>query len=136
MGTTGANQAGLKDVDLRGTRILVAEDEYTIASFLTDYLEELGVEVVGPAGTLQTLGELLDRHPVDAALLDINLAGELVYPVADRLAEAGVPFLLTSGYDDNVPARHAAAPRCAKPYRLDALMGVIRKMIASAPNAA
>lgn len=106
---------------LSGAKVLVAEDEYTIAMFLVDFLEMKDVQVIGPAGNLKALGELLDAEEIDVALLDINLGGELVYPVADRLRERGVPFLLTSGYDDNVPERFRHVPRCAKPYRLEAL---------------
>ena len=121
---------------LRGARVLVAEDEYTIAMFLVDFLEMKDVQVVGPAGNLKALGELLDTNDVDVALLDINLGGELVYPLADRLRAQGVPFLLTSGYDDNVPARFADAPRCAKPYRLEALARALETTLADGRTAA
>jgi len=106
---------------LEGVRVLVAEDEFAIAMFLVDYLELKGVQVVGPAGDLAALGRLVDEQPIDVALLDINLGGQQVYPLADRLVEAGIPFLLTSGYDDNVPSRFADVPRCAKPYHIQAL---------------
>lgn len=115
---------------LSGAKVLVAEDEYTIAMFLVDFLEMKDVQVIGPAGNLKDLGALLDSNSVDAALLDINLGGELVYPLADRLREQGVPFLLTSGYDDNVPERFISAPRCAKPYRLEALARALEDTLA------
>ncbi|MEG0182862.1 MAG: response regulator [Stenotrophomonas sp.] len=114
-------QAGNNDSGLKGVRVLVAEDEFAIAMFLAEYLQLKGAEVIGPAGDLEALGRLLDSHAVDAALLDINLGGEKVYPLADRLNAAGTPFLLTSGYDDNLPSRFAGAPRCSKPYRIEAL---------------
>ena len=110
---------------MAGKRILVAEDEYNIAMFLVDYLQMNDVEVVGPAGNLQALGALVDENAIDGALLDINLGGELVYPLADRLLERGIPFVLTSGYDDNVPERFADMPRCGKPYRLEALSRIL-----------
>ena len=119
-----------KTAQLRGARVLIAEDEYTIAMFLADYLELQGAEVVGPAGNLDALAELVDQQPIDAALLDINLGGEMVYPLADRLIQAGVPFLLTSGYDDNIPPRFADAPRCSKPYRLETLNQALRDTLA------
>ena len=106
---------------LTGARVLVAEDEYSIAMCVAEYLEMQGVHVVGPAGNLAALDELVDSAKLDAALLDINLGGELVYPLADRLAAAGVPFVLTSGYDDNIPSRFSGTPRCGKPYQLEAL---------------
>jgi hypothetical protein len=82
-------EAGNKPEGLKGLRVLVAEDEFAIAMFLVDYLELKGAQVVGPAGDLQALGRLR-YHPIDVALLDINLGGEQVYPLADRLAEAGI----------------------------------------------
>lgn len=115
---------------LNGTRVLVAEDEYTIAMLLVDYLQMQGVNVIGPAGNLDALGALVDQNEIDAALLDINLGGEAVYPLADRLMEAGVPFVLTSGYDDNVPPRFAQVPRCSKPYRLDTLSRALQQTLA------
>ena len=114
---------------LQGVRVLVAEDEFAIAMFLVDYLELKGVHIVGPAGDLAALNRLFDEQPIDVALLDINLGGEHVYPLADRLAAAGIPFLLTSGYDDNVPSRFADAPRCAKPYHIQALAQQLETLV-------
>ncbi|MBD8643243.1 response regulator [Stenotrophomonas sp. CFBP 13724] len=114
---------------LAGKRILVAEDEYNIAMFLVEYLQMKDVDVVGPAGNLKALDALLDTQPVDGALLDINLGGELVYPLADRLRDGNIPFVLTSGYDDNVPERFAYAPRCGKPYRLEALTQALEQAL-------
>ncbi|MBH1636019.1 response regulator [Stenotrophomonas maltophilia] len=123
-------EAGNKPEGLTGLRVLVAEDEFAIAMFLVDYLELKGAQVVGPAGDLQALGQLVDTHPIDVALLDINLGGEQVYPLADRLAEAGTPFLLTSGYDDNLPSRFASAPRCTKPYHIETLVQQLAGLVA------
>lgn len=120
---------------LGGKRVLVAEDEYNIAMFLVEYLQMKGVEVVGPAGNLKALHALLDAQQneraqqIDGALLDINLGGELVYPLADRLIDLNIPFVLTSGYDDSVPERYASAPRCSKPYRLEALANVLEQSL-------
>lgn len=114
---------------LQGVRVLVAEDEFAIAMFLVDYLELKGVHIVGPAGDLAALNRLFEEQPIDVALLDINLGGEQVYPLADRLAAAGIPFLLTSGYDDNVPSRFADAPRCAKPYHIQALAQQLETLV-------
>ena len=124
-------EAGNKPEGLKGLRVLVAEDEFAIAMFLVDYLELKGAQVVGPAGDLQALGRLLDDNPIDVALLDINLGGEQVYPLADRLAEAGTPFMLTSGYDDNLPSRFADAPRCTKPYHIEALVQQLAGLVAT-----
>ena len=124
-------EAGNKPEGLKGLRVLVAEDEFAIAMFLVDYLQLKGAQVVGPAGDLQALGRLVDENPIDVALLDINLGGELVY----RLADAGTPFMLTSGYDDNLPSRFAGAPRCTKPYHIEALVQQLARLVAG-PQAA
>jgi CheY-like chemotaxis protein len=103
---------------LRGRRILVVEDEYVIAADLAASLEELGVEVTGPAASVAEALTLLekDRHRLDGAVLDINLGNEHVYPVADVLRGRGIPFVFTTGYDAGVvPNSYRDVPRCEKP---------------------
>ncbi|ODA67435.1 putative transcriptional regulatory protein pdtaR [Methyloligella halotolerans] len=82
---------------LSGKHILVVEDEALAALHLEDMLQELGCEVVGPAARVKHAIELLDQGSPDLAILDLNVAGELVYPVADTLAARGVPFLFATG---------------------------------------
>jgi CheY-like chemotaxis protein len=103
---------------LLGKRLLIVEDEYTIADDLASALEDAGAEVVGPAGTVEEALDLvqLNRGRLDGAVLDVNLAGERVYPVADMLASRGVPFVLATGYDvGSIPLAYAQKPRCEKP---------------------
>ena len=87
---------------LGGKRILVAEDEAIVAMLVEDELLEAGAEVVGPAGSvneaLQLIGAAARKGGLSAAVLDIDLAGATVEPVADRLAGLGVPFLFATGY--------------------------------------
>ncbi|MEG6507584.1 response regulator [Methyloligella sp. 2.7D] len=82
---------------LEGLRILVVEDEALTALQLEDMLESLGCAVVGPAARVQHAIAMLERESVDLALLDLNVAGELVYPVAAALSERNLPFLFTAG---------------------------------------
>ncbi|XSG83325.1 MAG: response regulator [Methyloligella sp. ZOD6] len=82
---------------LSGKHILVVEDEALAALHLEDMLQEMGCQVVGPAARVQHAIEMLDRESPDLAILDLNVAGELVYPVADTLAAKGVPFLFATG---------------------------------------
>ena len=103
--------------------ILIVEDEPLIAMMLEDFLESLGHEVVG---TCETVAEAMNRVEAggfDLAIVDVQLKdGERVWPVADRLAEAGTPFILaTGGHVDPPPARHAAAPLLSKPYTIEAI---------------
>jgi CheY-like chemotaxis protein len=102
--------------------ILIVEDEPLIAMMLEDFLDSLGHTV---AGTCDTVAEALDRvgqGGFDIAIIDVNLNGEQVWPVADRLAAQGVPYVLaTGGHIDPPPAAHAAAPVLAKPFTIDAI---------------
>jgi CheY-like chemotaxis protein len=80
---------------------LVVEDEFLIAMDLELLLERQGWRVLGPAATVAEALHLLEQgeEPPDAALLDVNLRGELVTPVAERLRARGVPFVLASAYN-------------------------------------
>lgn len=102
---------------LQHRRILVVEDEYILAYELELELEDMDATVVGPVGNLQEAIALLESgEPIDGAILDVNLAGQMTFPVADMLAERGVPFVLTTGYDASViPGRFQGVVRCQKP---------------------
>jgi len=103
--------------DLRGLRILVVEDEALIAMALEDILLDLGCTVVGPAASVDAALQLVDG-PLDGALLDVNVKGTLIYPVAEKLAARGVPVALCSGYalTSAIPAPYDTWPQIAKPY--------------------
>jgi CheY-like chemotaxis protein len=96
------------DRSLSGLRVFAVEDETLIAMMLEIMLEELGCKVVGVAGTLPRALAQIETMDIDAAILDVNIGGEKVYPVADALAVRGVPFVFCTGY---------AATGIAEPYR-------------------
>lgn len=81
-----------------GLRILVVEDEVAIAMLIEDMLLDLGAEVLGPVGRLAQAIESARKETLDLAILDVNVAGESIYPVADALAGRGIPFLFSTGY--------------------------------------
>ncbi len=83
---------------LSGLRVLVVEDEAQAALQIEDMLESLGCAVVGPAARVADAVALLEREPVDIAVLDLNVAGELVYPVAEVLASRQRPFFFATGF--------------------------------------
>jgi DNA-binding LytR/AlgR family response regulator len=101
---------------LRGRQVLIVEDEYFLAEDLAAYFTGIGAHVVGPAGTVGDAVRLVQSREIDAAVLDINLRGERVYPVADLLRQKAVPFVFASGYGEELePAAWADVPRCIKP---------------------
>ena len=112
---------------LRGARLLVVEDEYTIATDLARALEEAGVQVVGPAGSVpQALRLISEAQDIHGAVLDIRLRDERVYPVADVLRQRGIPFVFATGYEGWViPPAYADVPRCEKPVDTSELARVL-----------
>ena len=105
---------------LNGKRLLVVEDEAMIALMIEDMLDRFGCVVVDVASTLlQGLAIAAnEKVPLDGAILDINLGGEQVYPVAERLRQRGVPFIFSTGYGRaGLLERFAQTPTLAKPYQ-------------------
>lgn len=84
--------------DLNGLRILVVEDEAAISLLLEDMLLDFGCEVIGPAARLSAALDAVAREQVDLAILDVNVAGEPIYPVAEALAQRSIPFVFSTGY--------------------------------------
>jgi CheY-like chemotaxis protein len=108
--------------DLAPVRILVAEDEYLLADALADALIALGAQVVGPVGGLAEALALLATVPVDGAVLDINLRGEMVFPLADALAASGVSYVFATGYGhESIPERYRDVPTLSKPVDVQSL---------------
>ena len=103
---------------LQGRCILVVEDDYLLAEDIRGELEHQGAGVLGPAPRVAAALALLSTGPKpDHAILDINLAGELVYPVADVLLRRGVPFVFLTGYDRSVlPTDYSHIVCCEKPF--------------------
>jgi two-component system, chemotaxis family, sensor kinase Cph1 len=107
----------LSPTALRGHRILVVEDNALLAISLVDMLMESGAEVVGPAVTLDEAESFAVGEALSAALLDIRLDDEEVWPVARVLATRGVPFVFSTGHFDatSLPAEWAERPILTKP---------------------
>src|SRR5690349_8034209 len=112
--------AGDADQTLKGRRILVIEDSPVVAPFTADALDELGCEVVGPAPNMAVARELTEGGGFDAAMLDVHIRGERVFPLCEILEKRGIPFVLTSGYADwSLPDKWQDVPRIQKPYTVD-----------------
>ena len=111
------------------TRILVVEDEALLAMELEQVLEAAGYTIIGPCSNLKSAAEASRGEAINLALLDINLNGEMVYPLADELSEEGIPFILMTGYDtSSLPERFRGAPRVSKPFDPAPLAEKIQRM--------
>lgn len=104
-------------------RILIVEDEPLIAMMLEDFLEALDRKIAGTADSVAAALDLVGQGGIDAAILDVNLrAGETSWPIADRLAEAGIPFVIaTGGSGDSIADAHRDRPVLSKPFTMDAV---------------
>lgn len=85
---------------LSGLRVLIIEDESLVAMLLETILEDLGFTILGPVGTVAEGLTFANDAQLDAALLDVNVAGELVFPIATALKQRGVPFVFSTGYGE------------------------------------
>jgi CheY-like chemotaxis protein len=102
---------------LDGLRILVVEDEAAISLLLEDMLLELGCEVVGPAGRLAAALDLAASETFDLAILDVNVAGESIYPLVEALEERNVPFVFSTGYGSGgIKESYRDRPVVQKPF--------------------
>ncbi len=101
-----------------GRRVLVVEDESLVAMLLETILEDMGCVPVGPAATVDEGLQLAnDGEPVDAALLDVNVAGRQVFPIAEALKARGVPFIFSTGYGEGgLPDEWRGLPTLQKPF--------------------
>ena len=116
--------------DLAGCRVLIVEDSPVVAPYTADILTELGCEVVGPAPNMAAARTLVDNEQFDAAIMDIHIRGERVFPLCELLDAKHIPFLLTSGYADwQVPDKWESRPKLHKPYKLDDLRAALGALL-------
>ena len=114
------------DLSLAGMRVFIVEDEALILFTLQDMLEELGCQVVASALRIDDALAKGGSLAFDVAILDVNVAGERIDPVADLLASRGVPFLFATGYGrQSIPAAHHQRVVMAKPYQTDDLRAAL-----------
>jgi CheY-like chemotaxis protein len=112
-------------------RILVAEDDLVLAYDLSHSLKEEGAIVIGPAHSLSNAIELLKQTmEIDGAILDVDLNGETVFPLAEALAQRGTPFVFATASDaDTLPAPFGHMPHCQKPVDPARVADALRKAI-------
>jgi two-component SAPR family response regulator len=114
---------------LAGCRILIVEDDFLVAKFLAAELTANGAEIIGPVGTVKdSLVLIAGGVRIDGAVLDVNLHGELVYPVADVLRAKGVHTVFLTGYDKiSAAASFANAPWLQKPVMVEQLLQALKR---------
>lgn len=117
-------------MQLDGARVLVVEDEPLVAMFLEDLLEELGCTVAATAWRLAQALEMAETVEADAAVLDVNIAGERVFPVAEALSRRGVPYIFATGYGSaGLPPELGRVPVLAKPIDQNSLAEALARVL-------
>jgi len=118
---------------LDGLRVLVVEDEMMVSMLIEDMLADLGCTVVGPASRLDEAMALVRTAELDCAVLDVNLGGQPIFPLADLLREEGVPIAFATGYGDaGLREVDRGSPVLQKPFREGDLARVLSALQASA----
>jgi CheY-like chemotaxis protein len=114
---------------LAGLRVLVVEDEMMVSMLIEDMLADMGCVVVGPASRLDEAIELMKASELDCAVLDVNLGGQPIFPLADLLRERGCPFAFATGYGDaGLRDVDRGSPVLQKPFREGDLARVLGEL--------
>ena len=122
---------------LAGSRLLLVEDEAIVAMMIEDQLTDLGCVVVSVVASVSEGLAAIDRKSsaLDAAVLDVNLGNEKVYPVAERLKERGIPFIFSTGYGlAGIAPGFAGIPALANPFGSKALEAKLVSALSAAPG--
>ena len=117
---------------LKGVRVLIVEDEFLVATLIEDMLESAGCIVSGPIPRVAEALDAVDHETYDVAVLDVNLGGDRIDPVADALDRRNVPFMFVTGYNQNaLPGEFAERPRLCKPFKMGELLGTLCRLVKS-----
>jgi CheY-like chemotaxis protein len=121
---------------LDGLRILVVEDVLLIADVVADELRDCGCTVIGPVGRLQPALTMAHEQSLDGAVIDVNLNGELAFPLGAILQQRHIPFVFLTGYDGShaFPEEYRDCPKLHKPFRSAQFVEFMTRHLASAPS--
>ena len=115
-------------------RVLIVEDEAMIAMLVEDMVLDFGSEVVGPVANMTDAINLARSAELDTAILDINVGGSVIFPVADILIERGIPFIFATGYGSvGLPPRFHNSPTLPKPFSYQSLAEALRAVLQDQP---
>ncbi len=119
----------------RRKRVLIVEDEAMISMLIEDMVLDFGCEIVGPAARLDHALTLALQAEIDIGLLDINVDGSVVFPVADVLRFRGIPFIFSTGYDfRSLPERFRNSPTLSKPFSYQNFADTLQGALSTAPG--
>lgn len=130
-GGDGTGTQGTAKGPMSGMTVLVVEDDFIVAYDMQTMLEEQGARVLGPATSLAEAKELLGKERPTVAVLDVNLNGEYVFPLADELRAKDVPFLFATAYADEdrlFPHAARSVPRLSKPVLPNVLIAQLMRL--------
>jgi CheY-like chemotaxis protein len=113
-------------------KILVVEDEYLIRMLLEEMLADLGHTVAAAVGTIAEAKEAATTGDFDCAMLDVNVDGEQIFPVADILMQRGLPFVFVTGYGEgSLPETYRGRPSLQKPFHSEKLEQTLNGLLAA-----
>ena len=122
----------MNDPSVAQKRVLVVEDEYLIRMLLEDMLADLGYDVAAAVGTVAEASAFAASGEFNAAILDVNLDGQEIFPVADILAKRGLPFVFVTGYGEHsLPERYRDRPALQKPFQAEQLSTTLAGLLAA-----
>jgi len=111
-------------------KVLIVEDEFMVALFLEQSLEELGFEIAATVANLDAALRAVEAGGFDIAILDINISGQMSYPVADALRQRGIPFFFSTGYQGtDIPDPYGSFPRVHKPLTSTMVKAMVEKVL-------
>jgi CheY-like chemotaxis protein len=123
----------MKDTSMARPRVLVVEDEYLIRMLLEDMLDDLGYAVAAAVGSITEARDLATTAEFSVAVLDVNLDGQEIYPIADILIERSLPFVFVTGYGERtLPDRYRDRPALQKPFQAEQLDAALSGLLATA----